>query len=531
MKSILVPTTLLIGFAMGCGTSVDSGAITTPPATVLTTTSTQATSVATSSSTTSMAPVLLRAPETLESEYCRVPEIGHKSGTHSVGFPVDNSNLKADQRVRLAVIALDWFDYPGDPEELEKENEDVKKFVDAYEVVSNGLLSFDVAYATKWYRLPESVSAYATQQTSDFNSKLAQHAVTTADPDFDFSLVDLTIFVLPSFAPIPSGVPQRTDQFGGFQHFNGFSTVNDPRMIFSDEGWVRNYIGAGTYFDVDKRPAWSYYLHEAAHTFHFPDWYRREANYVLGSDEVKNLGYEVGPMSVWSVMSSQNGPSRTFDSWARWLMGWLKEEQVACFDLLQVIAHGEFDIELTPLDVYETGVKSVIIRTGPHSALVVESRRPVFLDENLVAWQRVGRDPFGLIVYEVDTSIPDAEGTLSLVLPEGQGIEYIPYGDPDVEGHSMADALYNLGAVGYSNSLKVELINSGDRDVVRITPMEGDRPDVPSTSTSSTLAQAALVFYNNCDEVRAVGRAPVMKGDPGYRPELDPDGDGIACSW
>ncbi|WP_205413119.1 excalibur calcium-binding domain-containing protein [Austwickia chelonae] len=30
-------------------------------------------------------------------------------------------------------------------------------------------------------------------------------------------------------------------------------------------------------------------------------------------------------------------------------------------------------------------------------------------------------------------------------------------------------------------------------------------------------------------KVRRAGTAPLRRGDPGYRPELDRDGDGVAC--
>jgi hypothetical protein len=37
------------------------------------------------------------------------------------------------------------------------------------------------------------------------------------------------------------------------------------------------------------------------------------------------------------------------------------------------------------------------------------------------------------------------------------------------------------------------------------------------------------VHYPNCAAARAAGAAPVRRGEPGYRPELDLNGDGIAC--
>jgi hypothetical protein len=35
--------------------------------------------------------------------------------------------------------------------------------------------------------------------------------------------------------------------------------------------------------------------------------------------------------------------------------------------------------------------------------------------------------------------------------------------------------------------------------------------------------------FPNCAAARAAGAAPVRRGDPGYAPRLDRDGDGIGC--
>lgn len=36
-------------------------------------------------------------------------------------------------------------------------------------------------------------------------------------------------------------------------------------------------------------------------------------------------------------------------------------------------------------------------------------------------------------------------------------------------------------------------------------------------------------YYANCSEARAAGVAPLRRGQRGYAPKLDRDGDGIAC--
>ena len=37
------------------------------------------------------------------------------------------------------------------------------------------------------------------------------------------------------------------------------------------------------------------------------------------------------------------------------------------------------------------------------------------------------------------------------------------------------------------------------------------------------------VYFANCDAARAARAAPILRGQPGYRPALDRDNDGVAC--
>ena len=54
----------------------------------------------------------------------------------------------------------------------------------------------------------------------------------------------------------------------------------------------------------------------------------------------------------------------------------------------------------------------------------------------------------------------------------------------------------------------------------------------PPAVTQSPEERAAIegsVTYSGCNEVRALGKAPLRAGEPGYREEMDGDGDGLAC--
>lgn len=57
------------------------------------------------------------------------------------------------------------------------------------------------------------------------------------------------------------------------------------------------------------------------------------------------------------------------------------------------------------------------------------------------------------------------------------------------------------------------------------------QPQPPPVQTTEEPAPepAPDVYYKNCKEAKAAGAAPLYVGEPGYRPALDADHDGVAC--
>lgn len=49
------------------------------------------------------------------------------------------------------------------------------------------------------------------------------------------------------------------------------------------------------------------------------------------------------------------------------------------------------------------------------------------------------------------------------------------------------------------------------------------------TQQAPTVQLRGGVYFANCDAARAAGAAPIHRGQPGYRPALDRDNDGVAC--
>jgi excalibur calcium-binding domain-containing protein len=53
---------------------------------------------------------------------------------------------------------------------------------------------------------------------------------------------------------------------------------------------------------------------------------------------------------------------------------------------------------------------------------------------------------------------------------------------------------------------------------------------IPSAKPGQTKADIEETeYYADCDAAHAAGKEPLYEGQPGYRAELDPDGDGMAC--
>ena len=88
--------------------------------------------------------------------------------------------------------------------------------------------------------------------------------------------------------------------------------------------------------------------------------------------------------------------------------------------------------------------------------------------------------------------------------------------------------------VAVIGAMAVLYLRAGSNDPGTSSPAGATSATTPVTipqggaNPASTLA--ASVFYKSCASVKAAGAAPLEKGSPGYRAELDPDGDGVACN-
>lgn len=55
------------------------------------------------------------------------------------------------------------------------------------------------------------------------------------------------------------------------------------------------------------------------------------------------------------------------------------------------------------------------------------------------------------------------------------------------------------------------------------------RRDPPVRERPRSAPPTREVYFANCTAARAAGRENIRRGEPGYRPPLDRDNDGVAC--
>ncbi|MBM7367338.1 GmrSD restriction endonuclease domain-containing protein [Gordonia hydrophobica] len=95
------------------------------------------------------------------------------------------------------------------------------------------------------------------------------------------------------------------------------------------------------------------------------------------------------------------------------------------------------------------------------------------------------------------------------------------------EKQAMQRLLTNCGGTAPTTAEVPE--TSTETTPVRETPTTAATRRTRVPETTAQAPAGGDVYYKNCSAARAAGAAPLLIGEPGYRPGMDGDGDGIAC--
>lgn len=135
------------------------------------------------------------------------------------------------------------------------------------------------------------------------------------------------------------------------------------------------------------------------------------------------------------------------------------------------------------------------------------------------------RDQYGrLLVY---LWLPDGRLFNEVMIAEGYAHEYtyrVPYQRQVAFKQAEREAREAGRGLWAPSACNGDTLRPADLPA----PTATRRPTVVATAAPAPPAPSN-VYYPNCAAARAAGAAPIYRGQPGYRPGLDRDGDGVAC--
>ena len=327
---------------------------------------------------------------------------GEPSGWNPVS-PTGNS--------RVQLIAIDFEDVPGSSKQLEGAEELIQKFNDWFRFFSNEKKDFSWQFPKQWIRMSKKSTDYQYTVNDTGPNSIQREIIQSADPLINFSNSDFAFVLL----------PQTIEAFN-----DGIAMVG--RSIISDEGEIRNIVGAGSWTYRNGYPGGPS-IHEILHPMGLAGHAPRGAD---------NHAMDTG--------------SDVLNMWDAFLLGWIESDELFCMPTTMNIFEGS----LIPLERKQHGFRGVIVPLSSTEALVVQSHRA----ENWGAHLDPGT--YGLAVYYVDTT-KDVDRT-----DESKGIVNETW-SKYVGGESRYKRLLLVGDTATYKNIKVELLKSGDNDLFRIT--------------------------------------------------------------
>jgi hypothetical protein len=173
---------------------------------------------------------------------------------------------------------------------------------------------------------------------------------------------------------------------------------------------------------------------------------------------------------------------------------------------------------------------TISFHRGETTSLAVQIDHVIALGD---AWQK------GAQRWAVTTRTDLANDPLNLLAVDGPTNE--SKGDGDAATWLPPNVAYRCSYVARQIAVKARYrlwVTVAERDAMRRVlstcphqqvPVEQGRATLTLAAPHPSAPQQAAVYFANCSEAEAAGAAPLYVGRPGYRSDLDGDGDGVAC--
>ena len=353
------------------------------------------------------------------------------SGT-TAGFPRPDA-VPSTGTARIGVLFMDFSDAEAE-HSTQREAELGLKWSEAYlEAASYGRIDVEFVALHRWLRAEQPSEAYigpaATRK--GLVGAASKHAVELADPEFDFTSVELVLTVFPG------------SHFGG-GNAGGSAEADDVTVSTSR-------VNAFPLEEPREPPEWGYVgAHEIAHNLGLLDMYAHDAElhalpeldadggnvwvyvdmglmglngYFVADAQDRRLRHEWRHTNGTRSTSYQTSlRQREMLAWSRWQLDWLADTQVSC------VTDDEATVRLGALASPGNHTAMAAIPLNRHEVIVVESRRQLGYDApreytapdgNSTTWPTLITP--GVVVYTVDSFIASGQLAVKFAGDSGNG--------------------------------------------------------------------------------------------------------------
>jgi hypothetical protein len=304
--------------------------------------------------------------------------------------------------------------------------------------LSEGRWNYQIKIPDSYIKLPKSLASYKMgsaynrgEEKSPFQVKFVEAALKAAVSSLDIERADMYMFVAPPSTS--SGL------------FVRFSNTFDIK--FKESSYVKAF--SITRSDLATGSAHHDFFHLG---LAIPDHYGDEK--YNGQDSAQFIGSkgEILGTDRWGNMS---GTHMDWLSWDKWIADFLDDSQVICSKIDSV---GTFWIK--PSSVFGSDQKVLIIPTGKHSALAIESMR------NFGYNSLIPKSLMGALVYSIDLTKNDFGAGLNVIRPisriKSATTFPLPGDDALRKGESITFEGYKIAVVeagDFGDVVKVEKVS------------------------------------------------------------------------
>ena len=349
--------------------------------------------------------------------------------SENIGFPKGSNYVPSIGDRKSIVLFVDFPNLTADNRAIDEwENNQIPTAEKAFEVMSYGKYKLKFDLIKKFFRIPQNFETYIQNTQGNLPGStpamaldignLLRAALLLADNEIDFSKYDSVNIVAPTFTP-------KTE--GGASGGGGFN------------------VDGKTSFQVTVGPV-DEYLNQPLKK----NWLLHESGHLLGL--MHGYDYTKPPLGAWDVMANSFGLSNDLLGWNKFKLGWIEDVQIDC--IANKSANETFHL-LSPIGATSTSSKMAVVKLSSNTALVVETRRKTTLDD-------VSALDEGVLVYKVDTSIPQGKGAFTILSNRAKIASSTRMGQLLVGTMKPGDS---LSESGYTVSV---LLSDADGDYVSI---------------------------------------------------------------